>query len=118
MIYSSSRFRCNQNQSSTTLHSQIDILAPRGAAASNAAPEWNFDEIWFQKLGIGHTYHMQLLSQNHFPQIKMDGPPPLIRSIPSKKREWRPQDRHKGARNQPGVRALGGHKGAEYQFKL
>ena len=30
MIYFSSRFRCNQNQSSTTLRSQIDIFVRAG----------------------------------------------------------------------------------------
>ena len=76
MIYSSSRFRCNQNQSSTTLRSQIDILAPWDAAAPHAAPEWNFWPNLVSKVAYwAHLPHATAISKSLFPNKNGWSPP-------------------------------------------
>ena len=70
MIYSSSRFRCNQNQSSTTFLSRDGILSLHGSFRVFRVPSestfGNFVQIWSQKLRLGYVFHVQVLSRNLF----------------------------------------------------
>ena len=63
MIYSSSRFRCCQDLSSVTFLSKVAILCHFVPFCAIGATLGVRAQIWFQKLRLMYTFHLQPLSQ-------------------------------------------------------